>query len=322
MGTFLAFLGLYLVLSTVGWSILRRRQRSKDPEKAARYGVRSLPTLLLFAYGEPRAQSLGAQPESAGARGRFAALAARPEVTLVYVTGRHRHLVEQAMHDYELPSPDYVISDVGTVIYQVTGHDWQQWRDWQQEIEPDWAGLGHADLQVLLLDVSGLRLQESGKQNLHKLSYYVPLYADRQALSADIRQRLEASGVHASLVWSIDEPNDIGLLDVLPERADKRHAVSFLMQRNGFSLGETVFAGDSGNDLPVLASEIPAVLVANASEAVRRDALSQAASHGNPAALYIARGGYLDMNGNYSAGILEGVAHYMPEVIAALEETA
>ena len=264
----------------------------------------------------------GAQPESAGARGRFAALAARPEVTLVYVTGRHRHLVEQAMHDYELPSPDYVISDVGTVIYQVTGHDWQQWRDWQQEIEPDWAGLGHADLQVLLLDVSGLRLQEYGKQNLHKLSYYVPLDADTESLSAAIRRRLEARGIRASLVWSIDEPNGVGLLDVLPGRADKRHAITFLMQRNGFGLDETVFAGDSGNDLPVLVSEIPAVLVANASEAVRREARSQAAASGNPATLYIAQGGYLGMNGNYTAGVLEGVVHYHPAVAHWLETAA
>ena len=264
----------------------------------------------------------GAQPESAGARGRFAALAARPEVTLVYVTGRHRHLVEQAMHDYELPSPDYVISDVGTVIYQVAGHDWQQWRDWQQEIEPDWAGLGHADLQVLLLDVAGLRLQESGKQNLHKLSYYVPLDADTESLSAAIRRRLEARGIRASLVWSIDEPNGVGLLDVLPGRADKRHAVTFLMQRNGFGLDETVFAGDSGNDLPVLVSEIPAVLVANASGAVRHEALSQAAASGNPSTLYIAQGGYLGMNGNYTAGVLEGVMHYHPAVAHWLEPLA
>jgi hypothetical protein len=262
----------------------------------------------------------GAQPESAGARGRFAALAARPEVTLVYVTGRHRHLVEQAMHDYELPSPDYVISDVGTVIYQVTGHDWQQWRDWQQEIEPDWAGLSHADLRVLLLDVTELRLQEPARQNLHKLSYYVPLYADTRALSANIRQRLEARGIRASLAWSIDEPNGVGLLDVLPARAGKRHAVSFLMQRNGFSLPETVFAGDSGNDLPVLVSEIPAVLVANASEAVRSEARSQAAERGHAAALYLAQGGYLGMNGNYSAGVLEGVVHYLPAVADWLEQ--
>jgi HAD superfamily hydrolase (TIGR01484 family) len=264
----------------------------------------------------------GVQPESASARSCFAALAARPEVTLAYVTGRHRHLVEQAMHDYELPSPDYVISDVGTVIYQVTGHDWQQWRDWQQEIEPDWAGLGHADLRMLLLDVAGLRLQEPGKQNLHKLSYYVPLDADTESLSSDIRRRLEARGIRASLVWSIDEPNGVGLLDVLPGRADKRHAVTFLMQRNGFGLDETVFAGDSGNDLPVMVSEIPAVLVANASEAVRREALSQAAAQGNPSSLYIAQGGYLGMNGNYTAGVLEGVVHYHPAVADWLEQAA
>jgi HAD superfamily hydrolase (TIGR01484 family) len=262
----------------------------------------------------------GPQPESAGARRCFAALAARPEVTLTYVTGRHRHLVEQAIHDYSLPRPDFVISDVGTTIYRVTANDWQEWRDWQQEIEPDWAGLGHAELRVLLLDVAELRLQEPAKQNLHKLSYYVPLYADIQALSTDIRQRLEASGVSANLVWSIDEPNGVGLLDVLPARADKRHAVSFLMQRNGYSLAETVFAGDSGNDLPVLVSEIPAVLVANASEAVRREALTQAAARGNPAALYIAQGGYLDMNGNYTAGVLEGVVHYNPAAAGWLQQ--
>jgi HAD superfamily hydrolase (TIGR01484 family) len=254
----------------------------------------------------------GPQPESAGARRCFAALAARPEVTLTYVTGRHRHLVEQAIHDYSLPRPDFVISDVGTTIYRVTANDWQEWRDWQQEIEPDWAGLGHAELRVLLLDVAELRLQEPAKQNLHKLSYYVPLYADTQALSTDIRQRLEASGVSANLVWSIDEPNGVG--------ADKRHAVSFLMQRNGYSLAETVFAGDSGNDLPVLVSEIPAVLVANASEAVRREALTQAAARGNPAALYIAQGGYLDMNGNYTAGVLEGVVHYNPAAAGWLQQ--
>ena len=58
----------------------------------------------------------GPQSESQGARTLFAALAARPEVTLAYVTGRDRHLVEQAIANYSLPHPDYVISDVGTIF--------------------------------------------------------------------------------------------------------------------------------------------------------------------------------------------------------------
>jgi hypothetical protein len=256
----------------------------------------------------------GSQPESDGARNRFAMLASRPEVTLAYVTGRDRQLVSKAIINYCLPQPDYVISDVGTTIYEIHDNNWQLWRDWQQEIAPDWAGRSHGDIRRLLLDIVDLQLQEPAKQNLYKSSFYVPLYADTEALSHDIRLRLEAGGIRTNLIWSIDEPRGVGLLDVLPARASKKHAVFFLMQRNGYAPGDTVFAGDSGNDLPVLASEIPAVLVANASAAVRREALSLAEAQGHTDALYIAQGGFMDMNGNYTAGVLEGVVHYQPEV--------
>ena len=255
----------------------------------------------------------GPQPESDTARSRFAALAARPEVTLVYVTGRDQQLVRKAITNYCLPRPDYVISDVGTMIYKTAADNWQPWQQWQQEIAPDWAGLGHRDIRNLLLDITDLQQQEQAKQNLHKSSYYVPLYADTEALSHEIHQRLEANDISASLVWSIDEPRGTGLLDVLPASASKKHAVAFLMQRQGFTLDDTVFAGDSGNDLPVLASEIPAVLVANASAEVRRAALAEAAAQGHADTLYIAQGDFMDMNGNYSAGVLEGVVHFKPE---------
>lgn len=256
----------------------------------------------------------GSQPESAGARSHFATLAARPEVTLAYVTGRDRQLVRKAINNYCLPQPDYVISDVGTTIYEINGDSWQLWREWQQQIAPDWMGLEQGDIRKLLLDIMDLQLQEAAKQNIYKSSFYVPLYADTDTLSVNIHQRLEASGIRANLVWSIDEPREVGLLDVLPARASKKHAVFFLMRSNGFALDDTVFAGDSGNDLPVLASEIPAVLVANASAGVRREALAQAATRGHANALYIAQGDFMGMNGNYTAGVLEGVVHYQPEV--------
>ncbi|MCG2634423.1 MAG: haloacid dehalogenase, partial [Gammaproteobacteria bacterium] len=66
-------------------------------------------------------------------------------------------------------------------------------------------------------------------------------------------------------------------------------------------------------DMEVLTSSIPAVLVANSDPEVKKEALQLAAASGHSAQLYIARGGYSHMNGNYSAGILEGVAHYHPE---------
>jgi len=254
----------------------------------------------------------GTQPESPGARDRFALLAARPELTLAYVTGRHRSLVEKAMATYVLPRPDYVIGDVGTTIYELSSRGWEPWPDWETEIGPDWAGMGWADLQELFRDMPSLRLQEVTKQNQYKLSFYVPLYVDRQATIDAMQERLARRGIQASLVWSVDEPAGIGLLDVTPASASKLHAIEFLMQRKDFGQKQTVFAGDSGNDLPVLTSRIQSVLVANATPEVRRDALRLADENRTRDALYLATGDFAGMNGNYSAGILEGLAHYVP----------
>jgi HAD superfamily hydrolase (TIGR01484 family) len=278
------------------------------------------PRLLLCSDLDRTLLPNGPQPESPGARERFARFVSRPEVMLVYVTGRHRQLVEQAIASYRLPRPDFVIGDVGTTIFEVTANGWQLQQAWQDEIAPDWAGLAHADISALLGGVKLLQLQETAKQNIHKLSYYVPLYADHVALLDEVRRTLTKHNVNASLVWSIDEPAAIGLLDVLPLRANKLHAVEFLMQQCGFSYSETVFAGDSGNDLPVLASAIPAVLVANASEEVRSAAQQQAAALGHSSQLYLAAGGLLGMNGNYSAGVLEGVVHFIPQTVAWLDQ--
>lgn len=250
----------------------------------------------------------GGQPESPAARQHFRRLAARPEVRLAYVTGRHRELVEAAIAEYELPRPDFVIADVGTNLYEIDAHDWRQVQDWQQTIALDWGGRSHAELAAMMGEIPGLRLQEAAKQGACKLSYYAPPLIDPVELLRGIRQRLEASGARINLVWSIDETTATGLLDVLPASASKLHALEFLRARLGISLNRTVFAGDSGNDMEVLVSGIPSVLVANAQESVRAEAVA----HADLAKLYLARGGLLGMNGNYSAGILEGVVHFIP----------
>ena len=256
----------------------------------------------------------GPQPESEQSRERFSLLVARQEVTLVYVTGRDRSLVQQAIKIFQIPEPDFVIADVGSSIYKISDGDWRHWQEWDEAIDQDWQGKTHADLQASLSGFRDLRLQEYSKQNMHKLSYYVPLYIDHIALIDNISSHLEQQQIHANLVWSVDEQTSKGLLDILPASAGKRHAIEFLMQQLQFDLSETVFAGDSGNDISVMASPIHSVLVANASDDVRQHALQQAEANDQSDSLYIARGGYLAMNGNYSAGILEGVVHYLPEV--------
>ena len=103
----------------------------------------------------------GAQPESPGARAMFASVVAQPDVVLVYVTGRHRQLVEQAMAEYGLPEPDYLIGDVGTSLYRIDGAGWHLEPDWAAAIGQDWLGKEPAELVRELAPVAELRLQEA-----------------------------------------------------------------------------------------------------------------------------------------------------------------
>ena len=260
----------------------------------------------------------GEPPESPGARERFSRFTARPEVTLAYVSGRHKALVIEAINEFAIPLPDFVIGDVGTTIYTITNGEWQPWPAWHKEIAADWAGYDHTALAALFEDLTPLTPQEQAKQNTFKLSYYTPEEFDRQDLFATMQQRLDQRGIKASLIWSIDDNEHHGLLDLLPASATKVHAIEFLIREKGFATERVVFAGDSGNDLPVLSSPINAVLVANARDDVRREAITRAKQNNNEARLYLATGKTLGMNGNYSAGILEGVVHYLPEMGAVI----
>jgi len=267
----------------------------------------------------------GAEREHPYAHSCFAAFCRLPQVSLVYVTGRHEALVREAIREYDLPVPDFAITDVGTKIYRINDKepdkDWLEVQEWVDEIDEEWNGRSHGELSALFEDLGELRLQESAKQNSHKLSYYVALGVDSGRLLPLMEERLHACGVRASLVWSVDEPRGVGLLDLLPLNATKVHAIDFLRGRLAYTPAEVVFAGDSGNDLPVLASHVPSVLVANASKEVREEALRLAEGKGNLQSLYLATGKYNRMDGNYSAGILEGVYHFVPALRDKLKES-
>jgi len=264
----------------------------------------------------------GPQPESSNARQLIRILADRPELTLAYVSGRHQALLMQAIEEYDLPLPDFAIGDVGTTLYEIENGHWQPWNKWYKEIAPDWRGRTNKDLHKLFDGIKILQLQEREKQNVLKLSYYAPADIEPDDLLDKIRNRLRADGIRASIIWSIDEMNDIGLLDVLPEHATKLHAIRFLMKHKGFNHRQTVFAGDSGNDLPVLTSGLQAVLVKNAIDEVRNAAIRDAQSAGYRDCLYMAKGGLLGMNGNYAAGILEGLTHFLPYTLEWIQEAS
>ena len=160
--------------------------------------------------------------------------------------------------------------------------------------------------------MAGLRPQEESKQAEFKVSFYLEDDADSREILPDVRDWLARFEIPARLIFSRDSKGT-GLLDLLPPAAGKLSAIEFILEQEGFRLDSSVFSGDSGNDLEVLASRLPAVLVANADAEVEAEAREMAAAAGCSHSLYLARGGFLGMNGNYAAGILEGLVHFLPE---------
>ncbi len=264
----------------------------------------------------------GPQKESSQARPLLRKLTEQPGMILAYVTGRDLNLLKQAIEEFDLPIPDYAIGDVGTTLYENVEGEWKVSEDWSREIAQDWNGWSHDQLVELLSDIRVLELQEEEKQNTFKVSYYADPYTDYKKLIQMIQERLQGKGIRASLIWSVDEQSETGLLDVLPENATKLHAVRFLIQKTGLPREKVVYSGDSGNDLPALTSELQAVLVKNARDEVRKEAVADSRKKGREDLLYVAQGDFLGMNGNYTAGVLEGAAHYLPEVRSLLEKLA
>jgi HAD superfamily hydrolase (TIGR01484 family) len=269
----------------------------------------------------------GEQPESEDARRLFHEIVSNNNIWLAYVSGRDRQLVIDAINEYDLPVPDFAICDVGASIYDLRAdhaqagakQPWRKMIAWQTHIAADWCQQSHADLALLFSDIDGLSLQETSKQNRFKLSYYVALDAAQADIEAQLCHRLRVQRIKASLIWSIDEQANVRLLDVLPESATKLSAIEFIQLQLGVTHHNTLFAGDSGNDSHVLLSHIPSVLVANASSDVREAVRQGVEKAGTREAIYFAQGGFLGMNGNYSAGILEGIAHYYPALVKTPE---
>jgi HAD superfamily hydrolase (TIGR01484 family) len=239
-------------------------------------------------------------------------------VTLAFVSGRRLDLQLQAITEYDLPVPEFLVADVGASIYQNVRGSWKPDSQWHDVLATGWQGRQWQDLTGPFAKVPGLRLQPEEAQAAHKLSFEVanPALGD-QILSA-VRQILNRICLDAELIWSVDETCGLGLLDVMAPGATKLNAVRHVANKLQLPPSQVLCCGDSGNDLPMLTGEFPAVLVANATDEVRQQAAAWSTKGSTPC--YQAKGGFLGMNGCYGAGILEGMAHFFPAYRAPLQQ--
>lgn len=230
--------------------------------------------------------------------------------TLVYATGRNLSMVQDAIHTWDIPVPDFLIAEVGTSLYRKSGNELvidNRWHDYILSTQKNW----NREHILSSIDMhSTLTLQESEKQNEFKISYYLSDHNKKDITLKEISTALSVNEITANILWSVDPLADnVGLIDIIPKVATKAGAVEFLRTQEGFQKEQTIYCGDSGNDILPLTSCYKSILVKNTPDDVKKTVLKLASEAKCTDSVYIANGTDL-RNGNYASGIIEGLIHF------------
>lgn len=204
----------------------------------------------------------------------------RETVGLIFVTGRDPAFIADICARGTLPWPDYVVGDVGTTIAEVHHPDIVPIPALEADIAARWNDAG-GRVRAALHGHPGLTLQPSA------FRYRVSYDLDPATFDAGAKCVVEGLGHD----WLI---SDNRFFDVLPRGVSKGPSIRRLITHLGMSETRVLVAGDTLNDLSMLACGLPAVAVGNC-----EPALLHAVSHLDH--LYVA-------GGHGAGGIMEAIA--------------
>ncbi|MEO8268410.1 MAG: HAD-IIB family hydrolase [Aureliella sp.] len=238
---------------------------------------------------------------------------------MLYVTGRHLASIQGVMQEMSLPQPDWIIGDVGTSIYRrevpkEAGHyiapatssetinSYTLDSSYVSHLH-DLVGDFTVDrLAAGLESIGELRRQEPEKQTRFKLSYYVA-HVRLSVATQQIEQRVVGMQAPYTVVASRDPFNGDGLIDLLPRKVTKAHAIGWWAEQQSIDRQAILYAGDSGNDSAVFAAGYRSIIVANANSEVLQAAQIAHAKEGWNDRIFAAPA-------PATSGVLSGLKHY------------
>lgn len=179
---------------------------------------------------------LGKPDATLAFRRAWQALPGEGRPVLVYNTGRMLADTLRQLRRTDLPTPDYLICGVGTVIYRLAT------REVVQEFAEIMSGGWNRDIAVQVVhQTTRAVLQPAHFQSPFKASWYLH-HASAETLH-DLRTALAHAGLETTVVYSSDRD-----LDILPKLADKGSSLEWLLRHLNIAPSAVVVAGDSGND--------------------------------------------------------------------------
>lgn len=222
--------------------------------------------------------------------------------TLVFATGRHYESVVEAMEQYQLPTPDWIVCDVGSAIYKRIGAEFEVYTAYENHLAETSDGVDRQAVENALFTVEALELQPPDHQQRFKISYQSTADTVDQLVD-EITDRLEKADLPYDCMGSLDPFLNCGLIDVMPRGVSKAYALLWLSTHANFRPDEVIYSGDSGNDHAALVSGFRAIIVANGSDGLEAKVRAALAERSLDDRLYVAKD-------TATSGVLEGCQHF------------
>lgn len=166
-------------------------------------------------------------------------------------SGRSLAKIQEILHRFDIPSPDVVISAVGTYIHYGLDAPVPD-KGWEQHINYRW---DPDEVRACLEPVAGLEMQEPENQNAFKVSYYL---RDRSITLERIEEALGPLARSTSVILT-----QSAFIDLLPKRASKGRALRYIGNKWSIPLNQVVACGDAGNDLDMFTGANRGIVVGN-----------------------------------------------------------
>ncbi|MFY0713137.1 HAD-IIB family hydrolase [Seonamhaeicola sp. NFXS20] len=178
------------------------------------------------------------------------------EVKLSYNTGRLIDDVLDLIKKDIIPEPDYIISGVGTHIYNYK--EKRVVKEFNNVLDDGW-DLKTVESIINKID-HPISEQPTKFQHAYKRSYFFHDASPDHIL--EIEENFNNANMDVSVVYSGEK-----FLDILPKYANKKNALQWLLKKLKIKTEETLVAGDSGNDSAMFdLKDIKGIVVSNAHE--------------------------------------------------------
>lgn len=179
----------------------------------------------------------------------------REEILLIFVTGRGYESILPLLDDSSLPTPDYIIGDVGATILKKNRGAFVPVMSLQSEIAGKWPG--RETILNELGNIAGLQLQEVPQER--RCSFYY----DNPEILAEVEDIGKMLGL--SVLYSADK-----YLDFLPLGVSKGNSLKRLLKSESLSEARVLVAGDTLNDLSLMQTGYKGVVVNNGEPALKK----------------------------------------------------